>query len=359
MSLTSNAMYISLIGLFQLQLMYKEKTEPKKNIVVIGYGWGGKNFCDNINHRKYNVTVVSKTTGMLDTTKLKKVFKPLVLKQANLGSTFINRECVDVDTQLKQVKLTGDLILPYDMLVLAVGSVANDFGIKGITEHCHFLKTVEDHAKLQQALLDIKAEDKRSEDPIVIIGAGPTGIELAFELSKEGYKVSLIDAMPNILPMFSSNIAHIVTKQLEKYGIALHLNTKIDHIDKNHINHNIPYKLAVWTCGVKANPLIRQITSAPIVPVNDNLQVVNNQDIYAIGDITAHGPLTAQKAKQQGIYLAKKLNGMVKEDADADVAEEQEPFVYKEYIKILNTRDFMLVDAKDANLVFRIPRFYF
>lgn len=290
------------LGLGGLLKLTEPVPDPKKHVVVIGYGWGGKGFCDSVDYNKYNVTVVSKTNGMLDTTKLKHVFQPIKLSlTGSLRSDFINDECVKIDPQKKQVAMSKGLILPYDYLVLAVGSVPNDFGIPGVVKYCHFLKTVEDHIKLQNAL-------RLTKGPVVIMGAGPTGIELAFELSKEGYKVTLIDAMPNILPMFSDKLVQIVKKELEKYGIDL-MHTKIEHIDDKTINGKIPYAVAIWTCGVKSNPLIKQITESSLVPVNDKLQVINHPDIYAIGDIVGHGPPTAQKAEQQGRFLAERNLG--------------------------------------------------
>ena len=332
----------------------KPAVNVKPNIVVIGYGWGGKNFCDNIDYMKYNVTVVSNTKGMLDTTLLKHINVNATVKLTlpTIGSqlSMVNTECTGINTTQKQVNLSGGLILPYDYLVLAVGAVTNDFNIPGVKEHCYFLKTVDDHTKLKLQLSKLKLKSKlksqSEKDPVVVLGAGPTGVELAFELSKAGYNVTLVDAMPTILPSFSREIAGFVSRELNKYGVKLLLNVKITNIDKDFINGNIPYKVAIWTCGIKANPLIRQITNSPIIPVNDNLQLITDPSIYAIGDIIAHGPPTAQKAKQQGIYLADKFN---------NGRECNNPFIFKEYIKLIHTRDYTLVDVNNG-IVFRIPR---
>ena len=317
----------------------------KPNIVVIGYGWGGKNFCDNIDYMKYNVTVVSNTKGMLDTTLLKHINANATVKLTlpTIGSqlSMVNRECTGINTTQKQVNMSGGLILPYDYLVLAVGAVTNDFNIPGVKEHCYFLKTVDDHTNLLSKLKPLS-----EKDPVVVLGAGPTGVELAFELSKAGYNVTLVDAMPTILPSFSREIAGFVSRELSKYGVKLLLNVKITNIDKDFINGNIPYKVSIWTCGIKANPLIREITKLPVIPVNDNLQLITDPSIYAIGDIIAYGPPTAQKAKQQGVYLADKFN-----NGHAG----NNPFVFKEYIKLIHTRDYTLVDINNG-IVFRIPR---
>jgi NADH dehydrogenase FAD-containing subunit len=327
----------------------KPDVNVKPNIVVIGYGWGGKNFCDNIDYMKYNVTVVSNTKGMLDTTLLKHINANATVKLTlpTIGSqlSMVNRECTGINTIKKQVNMSGGLILPYDYLVLAVGAVTNDFNIPGVKEHCYFLKTVDDHTKLLSKL-KLKSKSLSEKDPVVVLGAGPTGVELAFELSKAGYNVTLVDAMPTILPSFSREIAGFVSRELRKYGVNLLLNVKITNIDKDFINGNIPYKVSIWTCGIKANPLIREITKSHVIPVNDNLQLITDPSIYAIGDIIAYGPPTAQKAKQQGIYLADKFN---------NGHECNNPFVFKEYIKLIHTRDYTLVDVNNG-IVFRIPR---
>jgi NADH dehydrogenase FAD-containing subunit len=129
--------------------LYKPKEERKK-VIVVGYGWGGKSFCDNIDKRKYDVTVVSKTEYMLNTPKLKdslnyydrKLLIPPLYKNLN----FITDECKEIDQVKKQIK-TRNKTIDFDYLIVAVGSEVNDFGVNGVKENCYYLKDMNDVQK--------------------------------------------------------------------------------------------------------------------------------------------------------------------------------------------------------------------
>jgi NADH dehydrogenase FAD-containing subunit len=112
-------------------------------VVVVGYGWGGKAFCDTINHRKYDITVISKTDYMLNTPKLKdSVFGPInsyknLYIDRNKPNGQNHRQFKFIQDEVKDVR---ELRQKYDYVVLAPGSVPNDFGIPGVKENCYFFR---------------------------------------------------------------------------------------------------------------------------------------------------------------------------------------------------------------------------
>lgn len=328
----------------RLAEIYFGTLPEKKNIVVVGYGWGGKSFCDKIDTNKYNVTVVSKTNYMLNTTKLKKSIDitdlSTMVKFNNKEISFVKEECTDIK---ENAIIINSQRIPFDYLIIAVGSETNDFGIKGVKENCYYLKDMKDVYKLKEQL-----NNKNENHQITILGAGPNGLELAFELSKKYNNIRIIEAMPEILPMFSDKMKEIVKKELKNSNIVLFTNNKVSEINESIIftnNNALFFNTAIWTCGIKPHPLLLKLTKDKFV-VNNNFKFNNN--IYAIGDIVASkelGPPTAQNAKQQGHYLANHFNNNFN----------SEPYIYKEKGKIIHSKDWIIIESDYGT--FRIPHF--
>lgn len=347
--------------------------KKKKEIIVVGYGWAGKSFYDNIDKNKYQVYVVNKNNYMLNTTKLKKSLythnDKLIVPIVHNGSNkdFILGSVENIDLINKKVE-TNSLqnikdTLYYDYLVLAVGSEVNDFGIEGVKENCNFLKNEDDLIKLRKDLM-VKKRYYTNESPIRIeqtvgiLGAGPSGIELAFEIANMKKEVYIIEAMDKILPMFSDEAANIVKKELEDAGIKLHLNNKVSKIteDKIHTNEKTyDFDIAIWNCGIKPNKLISLVTNDNRIHAYDNFKMHNlkgqlnldQSQVYTIGDIVAsksHGPPTAQNAVQQGKYLAEYFNNNFK----------GKPYKFNELGKVIYTKNYIVLDSKYG--VYKIPK---
>jgi NADH dehydrogenase FAD-containing subunit len=278
---------------------------------------------------------------MLNHTKLKNsihTYHPeLYLDDCPKKINFITDSCVDINIKNKEIK-TLDKTYNYDDLIVAVGSETNDFGVSGVKERCNFLKSREDLEKLQD-----KFTRAFSTAPIAILGAGPNGLELAFEISKYYKNIKVIEALPTILPMFNETTIKMVKEELEKCNIKLLLNNKVKRIAPTIIETDQSthfYEIAIWTCGIKPNSLIKKITSDKF-SVDSNLKFKDS--IYAIGDITLSGPPTAQNAKQQGEYLARFFNNdFIGPD-----------YKYIERGKIIHTKDWIIIETKYGS--FRVP----
>lgn len=331
----SNILLSNLIDLFLNS--NKPEKDPRKKVVVIGYGWGGKSFCDKINQTKYNVTVISKTNYMLNTPKLK---NSLINDHDNLKQfpenkiNLIHEECSDIVMSRNMVKV-GDKNINYDYLILAVGSEVNDFNIKGVKENCFFLKNVEDLYKLKEKIGTLNPNSQ-----IVILGAGAVGIELAFQMKKIFKNIQILEGADKILPMYKDQSTKIILEELKNENIKLILNNQVKLVDKDIIttnNSKYNYDLAIFACGIKSNPLIQKITKDRILKVDSNLKF--NENIFAIGDIVASketGPPTAQNADQQGKYLANYFNNDMKGN----------DYVYSEKGKIIHCKENMLLETQ-------------
>jgi len=362
-----------LYDLFSFQI--KPEKERKMNIVVVGYGWGGKSFCDNIDTKKYNVTVVSKNNYMLNTTKLKnsvtlpqnRIDKKLTLDN-HKNVTFVIDECTNVNLSDREIEIKNggkehvDYIndriavvptnkLPFDYLVVAVGSDVNDFGIPGVKENCYFLKSMEDLVTLKNSLesnvfKNAISTKTNQDNSIVILGGGPAGIELAFQLSKVYKNIKILEAMPTILPMFSPETVNMVKEELAKSKIELLLSSPASKIEKNEIIskvNKINYDVAIWTGGVKPNSFLKKFTDEKFI-VDKNFKWKDG--IFAIGDIVASkelGPPTGQNAKYQGKYLAEYFNNNFKGDG----------YKYEEKGKMVHTKDNIIIETKYGS--FRVP----
>lgn len=237
----------------------------------------------------------------------------------------------------------GELIaaerrVKYDTLVIAVGSVTNDFGTKGAKDNCFFLDNAFQAKQFHKTLLNefIRANTREDDSPqtlnIGIVGAGATGVELSAELYNAsevlfsyGYKklapaninVHVIEAGDRILPALPNRIANAAQKQLESLGVSIHTNTKVTEVTKEGFvtesGETIPSQIKVWAAGVKGQEFLSNLglTTNRInqLVVNGKLQTEDPR-IFAMGDCSSvmHKdgkpvPPRAQAAHQQASYL--------------------------------------------------------
>jgi NADH dehydrogenase len=257
----------------------------------------------------------------------------------------LNRDTKTIE--LKAIYDESEEILPlrglvYDQLVMALGSVTNDFGTKGAAEHCYFLDGRQQaetfHQKLLNQFIKANGSNNPEELSIAIVGAGATGVELSAELynttealasydmsqfNTDKLKVSLVEAGPQILPALPRRISNAAKRELEKLGVNVLTDTMITEITKEGFitksGEIIEAKLKVWAAGVKAPDFLANIGGLETNRVNQltvkaNLQTTLDDNIFAIGDcaflLQADGkavPPRAQAAHQQASHLIKVL----------------------------------------------------
>ncbi|EPY50570.1 NADH dehydrogenase [Schizosaccharomyces cryophilus OY26] len=346
---------------------------PKRTLVVLGSGWGAISIIKNIDTSLYNVVVVSPRdhflfTPMLPsctvgTLRLTSITEPLVsLLQDKLSPTAIHQaECSSIDSKAKKLVIRGtttankdvETELPYDDMVIAIGATNQYFGLKGVKEHGCFLKEAEDAKKIFTKVSDtleqvrfnknLTPEERSRLLHFTVVGGGPTGMEFAAEMRDyidgdvrrmfpELYKevrITLIEAAPKVLPMFSKQLVqytqnlfkdiriNIMTEALVKDVNEKELIIQKTNADGSKTIENIPYGLLVWAAGITARDLTRQLMSS--IPeqsgarrgliIDEFFRVKGMPDVYAIGDCAFSGlPATAQVAHQQGDWLAANLN---------------------------------------------------
>lgn len=242
----------------------------------------------------------------------------------------------------------GNVILPartlsYDYLVLAVGSVSNDFGTPGVAEHCHFLDSQKQAEVFRQAMLNtfLRYSDPQHREhsrlSVGIVGAGATGVELAAELfdasemlhnygftALESGKldVHLIEAAPRVLPALPERFGKTVHRELEKLGVNIHVDTRVTLADEKGFmtadDQRIATDLNVWAAGIRAPAFLSELDLSTErnhqVKVHPTLQSLDDERIFALGDCAAcpqpdgkRVPPRAQAAHQQANLLYRNL----------------------------------------------------
>ena len=290
------------------------------NITIVGFGWASIGFLQDIDTRKYNVTIISDHDSFVYTPLLAQNVKnnrdiTIPLSSLNKRITF-NRGLVSNVDFAKQVTNTDShKSTPYQYIVFAHGSDVNTFGIPGVKENTLCLKTMEDSIQIREHI-----EQLDHGSTVAVIGCGLAGTELIGTLlDYNRYTVVAVDALERPLSTFSEDISQRVIKLWESEQVRMHFKSLVSKIHANSMDiknqPTIHFDLAIWCGGIKANQLSHtvnralQLDCSRGIPVNEQLRVANRTNIFAIGDCAFSGnPPTAQVAYQQGKYLAKQFN---------------------------------------------------
>lgn len=237
--------------------------------------------------------------------------------------------------------------IPYDTLVVAIGSTTNDFGVKGALEYSIALDTQEQaerfHRKLHNSLVRAQTQTTPLEEgqlEVAIVGAGATGVELAAELhnttrelaaygldninAERDVKISIIEASDRLLPALPPKLSATVEKELRKLNVEINTGERVTEVTtkgiKTHSGRFIPSALVVWAAGIKAPDFLKNIdgletNSINQLVVDQTLQTTRDENIFAFGDCaacewighTTNVPPRAQAAHQQASLLFKTM----------------------------------------------------
>lgn len=318
---------------FDIPYVESVQTQKKPKVVIVGSGWASDAFVRALDRSRYEVQVISERPERLNQPHMISLWKPTY---SALPVPVTLDTCVSVETDKKKV-VGKQGTYPYEYLVVATGSEPNDFGIPGVKEHCLTCKTDTDLGKIKGALKG------REGESVTVLGAGPTGLELACKLSQKGHPVSVYEAAETVLPGFSPVFQTTVLRILLEKGIRMNLNQKIVGMTATSIRTRegevADPALRIWTCGVRPTAFSRSLGKA------DSFQQLR-PDVFAIGDCA--GRPTAQSARQQGAYLATAFNtGFT----------EKKPFVYSELGRIIDLEDQFVVEINALGSVFVVPGF--
>ncbi|MDH5526707.1 MAG: NAD(P)/FAD-dependent oxidoreductase [Nitrospirota bacterium] len=273
--------------------------------------------------------------------------------------------------------------VPYDTLVIAVGSVSNDFGVPGVQEHCHFLDTREQADRFQKTLLNsyLKTQHREARQTdgitVAIVGGGATGVELAAELHHvarrlvaygfdridpdRDVRLVLVEAAPRLLPAAPERISRLAERELTRLGVVVQTGVQVSRVSAHGLETGdvcIPADLLVWAAGIRAPAFTQRLdletNRAGQLVVKDTLQTTHDPDIYALGDCAAcpfpatgrNVPPTAQAAHQQAALLVRNLSARVAGGADRDAA-----FRYRDHGFMVSLSGYTAVGNLMGNLM--------
>ena len=247
---------------------------------------------------------------------------------------------IDLDNQ-KLTTAAGHR-LDWGDLVLATGTKMNDFGVPGVREHACGFRDLDDVAHLRALVADLR--NRRPPDAAVaVVGAGPTGVELACKLADmlEGAaRIHLIEMGDGILPSSASFNRERAAAALERREVCLHLNTTVSEVHADRVRFKdgtvLPHSGLIWSAG--SSPVVPDIRPNPgqakaPLNINQDLRLDDHQRVFALGDCGRCSiepwPATAQVAMQQGDAVAKALEAIGRQ-------QEPEPFQFQDRGEMLS-----------------------
>ena len=315
----------------------------KKLIVIVGSGFAGINAAIQLRKINSNLSIL-----VIDS-KSQFEFKPLLYEVfsdeiqswevipsfdtifANSGITFLRNTVKLIDLDEKFLILKDDFKVEFQYLILSTGSSPNDFSIKGVKEYAYFFNTNKDQRKLKNRLKQPLLKNNCKK--IFIIGAGPSGVELACKINdlyKTKFEINIVERTAEILnnnKIFNKEEAQ---KTIKAKNINLLTNSSVTEIrDKEILITNksdqvdqFPYFAIIWTAGIKSNlpEFVQKIQKTNNrISVNNKLQLPCYPNVFALGDIAAiegkiNLPITAQVAMQQGLHAALNLNLLLEKE---------------------------------------------
>ena len=323
----------------------RQKDKPR--LVILGGGWGGVALMKELAPENYHVTVISPTnyflfTPMLPsatvgTLGLRSLVEPIRRIMRSVGGHFICARAEDVDLSARLIEVSQKdcngverrFYVPYDKLVVAVGSVTNPHGVKGL-ENCHFLKDINDAREirnkviqnLELACLPTTSDDERKRLlSFVVSGGGPTGVEFAAELFdllnedliqlfprllRNEISVHLIQSRDHILNTYDETLSKYAEDRFARDQVGILTNSRVSEVRPDSIvftqrdesgkvvTKELPMGFCLWSTGVSQNELCKRIakklgaaqTNRHALETDSHLRLNGTPlgDVYAIGD---------------------------------------------------------------------------
>jgi NADH:ubiquinone reductase (H+-translocating) len=346
-------------------------------VVIIGSGFGGLWATEGLSKAPVDIVMISGTshhlfqpllyqvaTGVLSEGEVAPATREVLKGQKNATVLLGRVTEIDIDAKtVTSVSPLGTTVIPYDTLIVAAGAGQSYFGNDQFSEFAPGMKSIDDALELRGRIFGSFELAELCDDPeardewltFVVVGAGPTGVEMAGQISELAHrtlrrdfrridttkaKVILLDAAPAVLGAFGDKLSTAARKQLENMGVDVELNAKVvgvdntgvDIIDSDGKERRIRSRCKVWAAGVSASPLGKQLAEqsggevdrAGRVKVNEDLTLPGHPEIFVVGDMMALNnlPGVAQVAMQGGKYAAGQIVRRLRGEPPA------EPFKY-------------------------------
>jgi NADH dehydrogenase len=334
----------------------------RTRIVIVGAGFGGLaatkalrnapaqiTLIDRSNHHVFQPLLYQVATSVLSPSQIGSPIRAIFRKQKN--ATVILGEVTGIDKEQKCVFVSDAdreaVPVTYDYLILATGVTHSYFGHNEFAKFAPGLKSLADAEAIRNKILQAFEQAEAEEDPVrhrdlltfILVGAGPTGVELASAIAvlarsklKSEFRridlasarIVLVDRSPRVLPSFAEVLSQAASERLKKLRVEVQLGRSVDQIDADGIvvaGERIGSKTVIWTAGVAPSPagtwLNAEMDHAGRVRIQNNLTVPGHPEIFVIGDTASldqNGkplPGVAQVAIQQGRYAGKLIHSRI------------------------------------------------
>ncbi len=334
----------------------------KKHVVILGGGFAGLECAKQLRNADIRVTLVDRwnhhlfqpllyqvATGGLAMTEIAQPLRSILSSHKNV--TTIMGDVVGIDLPSKKVMLK-DRAIEYDYLVIALGARTSFFGHNDWEKFTFGLKSLDDAMAIRKAVLLAYEKAESAGDAgeveklltMVVVGGGPTGVEMAGSLAelsrvvlKDDFrhidptraKVHLIEAGPKLLPMFPSKLSEYTRERLESMGVTVHLNCPVKDVGDGYViagDKRIETGIIVWGAGVEASGISRTLSGIPLdragrIEVLPDLSLPGHPEVFAAGDIVSLTDINGVKvpgvspaAIQMGDFIARSIQD---ENSDA------------------------------------------
>jgi NADH:ubiquinone reductase (H+-translocating) len=345
-------------------------------VVILGGGFGGLSAALRLRRAPVEVTLIDRcnyhlfqpllyqvATGSLSPANVSSPLRTILKRQRN--TQVLLAEAVGIDAAKRRVMLS-DGTIDYDTLIVATGSSHQYFGHEEWEQWAPGLKTVEDATDMRRRILLAFEMAERETDPekrrammtFVIVGGGPTGVELAGALAEiandtlkrdfrhidpSSARIFLVEGGDRLLPSYPPQLSEAAKNMIERLGVIVQLNEMVTNVEKDLVTVRqgdsteiIPTRTILWAAGVLGSPVGRSVaeqTDAPIdklgrISVEPDCSVPGHPEIFVIGDLALFThqtgkplPGVAQPAIQEGHYVAREIEGRLR-------GEKPKPFHY-------------------------------
>lgn len=353
----------------------------RHHVVIIGAGFGGLSAAQKLKGENVDITIIDRknhhlfqpmlyqvATGIVSAGEIAPATRQLLRDQDN--AHFINAEVTDINLEESTVTAQNgeySRTFAYDSLIVAAGAGQSYFGNDHFAEFAPGMKTLDDALELRSQIFSAFEKAELTDDPkererlltFIIVGAGPTGVELTGQIaelanrtlagayanySPSSAKIYLLDGAPQVLPPFGKRLGRKAQRTLEKLGVDVRLNAMVTDVNAETVTYKdmkteqettLSGTTKIWSAGVAASPLGKVIAEqagveadrAGRVAVNEDLTVGEHKNVYIVGDMISLNrlPGVAQVAMQGGAHAAKLIAAKIDEESTAN---ESEPFDY-------------------------------
>ena len=349
-------------------------------VVIVGGGFGGLNaarelgrdprvavtLVDRRNFHLFQPLLYQVATGALSPGDIAQPLRSVLRRNRN--TTVLLGEAVGVDLERREVLMSDGGPIPYDTLVVATGARHSYFGRDDWAAHAPGLKSIDDALEIRRRILIAFEAAEREQNPerrhewmtFVVVGGGPTGVELAGALGEisndtlrrdfrsihpPDARIILVEALDRVLPPYPPDRSASARRQLERLGVEVRTGTRVTGIDERSVRvqvgdaeEEIPARTVLWAAGVQASSFARAVAAATgaetdragRIVVDRDLAIAGHPEIFAIGDAAVqpwrHGkptPGVAQGAIQPGQHVGKAIRRRLSGEPDT-------PFRYRD-----------------------------